>query len=304
MKDEKKTEVIVGVTIFIALIIFVLIFGWAKNFSLSASKYELNVSFKNVAGLEKGDLVSVNGVRKGLVESITSLNNSALVKINFDENPNLKEDADFAIMMLDLMGGKKIEISNGVSSNEIDFSKTYYGHFSGDISTAMGTLNSVEDDLIALVKDLRKPLDFVNKNFTNDEFSSSVNSTLSNLKTLTSNLNELISSNKTGVKELISNTNELAAESKDLLKSNKDQIKELLQASKLTMENADSLLKKINTITDQTIAQKNNIGKLLYDENLFTELKNSLQQINKLTTTLNKQLENGGLEVKADVDLF
>ena len=49
---------------------------------------------------------------------------------------------------------------------------------------------------------------------------------------------------------------------------------------------------------------KNNIGKILYDENLYNDVKESLEQLKKLTKTLNTQLENGGLEVKADVDLF
>ena len=70
------------------------------------------------------------------------------------------------------------------------------------------------------------------------------------------------------------------------------------------MNNADILIKKIDLLAGETIDGKNNIGKLLYDENLFIQLKESLEQINKLTNTINKQLENGGLEVKADVDLF
>lgn len=304
MNEEKRTEIIVGITVLAALIIFAFIYGWAKNYSFGSNKYKLLVNFQNVAGLEKGDLVSVNGVRKGQVESITSNGNSATVKINFDENPHLKEDADFAIMMLDLMGGKKIEINNGTSAKDVDFNKTYTGRFSGDISTVMGTLNSVEDDLISVIKDLKQSLDFVNNNFTNKEFSNSVNVTLTNLKNLTTNLNEVINSNKQGIHDLISNTNELAAESKNLLKDNKVQIHELLISTKLTITNADSLLKRIDYLTGETINKNNNIGKLLYNEDLFNQLKSSLQQINKLTKTLNQQLENGGLEVKADVDLF
>jgi len=46
------------------------------------------------------------------------------------------------------------------------------------------------------------------------------------------------------------------------------------------------------------------LGKFLYDEHIISDLKRSLKQINKLTKTLNNQLENGGLEVRADVDLF
>ncbi|MCB0749225.1 MAG: MCE family protein [Ignavibacteriae bacterium] len=304
MNEDKKTEIKVGVTIFIALIIFGLVFGWAKNYSFSSNNFPLTVDFNTVAGLENGDLVSVNGVRKGSVKSITSNANAARVEIVFDEDPNLKEDATFSIMMLDLMGGKKVEISRGASNSDLDYSKIHLGNFSGDISTVMATLNSVETDLISVIKDLKKSLDFVSINFTNDDFSSNVNQSLNNVKSLTANLNELILVNKNNISETIKNANQLTSTTNELILENKEQIKYLISTVNSTMNNADILIKKIDLLAGETIDGKNNIGKLLYDENLFIQLKESLEQINKLTNTINKQLENGGLEVKADVDLF
>ncbi|MCB9250060.1 MAG: MCE family protein [Ignavibacteriales bacterium] len=304
MNEDKKTEIQVGVTIFIALIIFGLVFGWAKNYSFSSNNFPLTVDFNTVAGLENGDLVSVNGVRKGFVKSITSNANAARVEIVFDEDPNLKEDATFSIMMLDLMGGKKVEISRGASNSDLDYSKIHLGNFSGDISTVMATLNSVETDLISVIKDLKKSLDFVSINFTNDDFSSNVNQSLNNVKSLTANLNELILVNKNNISETIKNANQLTSTTNELILENKEQIKYLISTVNSTMNNADILIKKIDLLAGETIDGKNNIGKLLYDENLFIQLKESLEQINKLTNTINKQLENGGLEVKADVDLF
>ncbi|MBK7106705.1 MAG: MCE family protein [Ignavibacteriae bacterium] len=304
MNEEKKTELKVGITIFFALIVIVLIFGWAKNYSLTSQNMQLSVKFNTVAGLEIGDLVSVNGVRKGYVESIESEVNSALVKINFSEDPNLKEDATFSIMMLDLMGGKKIEIINGTSSAKIDFNKIYVGKFSGDISTVMATLNSVEGDLISVIKDLRTSLNFVNSNFLNDEFKTNLHNSVSNLHLLTSNLNDLLIKNQSDISQIIENTKVLTSQTKDIIAENKITFNDMLKLSNKTLQNADSLIQNINSITKETVNGKNNIGKILYDENLFNDVKESLEQLKKLTKTLNKQLEKGGLEVKADVDIF
>ena len=82
MNSEKKTEIKVGITVLVALVVLILVYGWANNFSLNSNKM-LYIQFPTVAGLEIGDLVSVNGVRKGLVESITSDDNYALVGVNF-----------------------------------------------------------------------------------------------------------------------------------------------------------------------------------------------------------------------------
>ncbi|MBK7979653.1 MAG: MCE family protein [Ignavibacteriae bacterium] len=304
MNEEKKTEIKVGITIFIALIIFVLIFGWAKNYSLTSHDMKLSVKFNSVAGLEVGDLVTVNGVRKGYVELIESEPNSALVKINFSEDPNLKDDASFSIMMLDLMGGKKIEIINGISQNNLDYGKTYIGKFSGDISTVMATLNSVEGDLISVIKDLKLSLDFINSNFSNEEFKTNITQSVSNLQKLSANLNELLVKNQKDISEIISNTKNLTNDTKILLSSNKTELNDIIHISKKTLASTDSLIQKLNLLTDETVNGKNNIGKLLYDENLIGDIKESMKQLKKLTKTINDQLENGGLEVKADVDLF
>ena len=79
MNEDKKTEVKVGITVLAAIIVFIFIYGWAKNFDLTSNEKNLTIKFETVAGLELGDLVSVNGVRKGLVNSVTTKDNFALV---------------------------------------------------------------------------------------------------------------------------------------------------------------------------------------------------------------------------------
>jgi len=66
MKNERKTEIRVGITVIVGLLVLLWIFGWTKNFSLSSNSYLINVRFDNVSGLEIGDQVTVNGMRKDL----------------------------------------------------------------------------------------------------------------------------------------------------------------------------------------------------------------------------------------------
>lgn len=304
MKSEKKTEIKVGVTVFVALLLLVLVFGWAKNFSLYSEQQKLNVEFPTVAGLELGDLVSVNGVRKGLVDNITSGLNSAIVTIKFTEEIDLKEDATFSIMMLDLMGGKKIEINSGNTSVPINFSETHSGNFSGDISTAMATLSSVEKDLVEVIRELRLTLENVNYLFNSESFLENVKASAATLNDLTKNMNNILTSNKNVIEEILVNTKELTNKSNMLIDNNEKQIYSILSNLDSTLISSNLLMTKLNKISDEIVNSENNIGKLLYDENLFNELVISLQQIKEMTTIINQQLKNGGLEVKADVDLF
>lgn len=304
MEKEKKTEIKVGITVLLSLLIFLFIYGWAKNFSLSSEEKILKINFPTAAGLEIGDMVSVNGVKKGLVESITSTSNYAHVSIKFRENVDIREDAIFSIMMLDLMGGKKVEISSGLSANELDYSKTHPGNFAGDISTAMATLSSVETDLVDVISELKISLQGANNIINNPDFSNNITETLEEFKILSQNMNQFLSDNKEIVSETIKNTKEITSKTNLLLDKNSDNLTSVIKNLDSTITSSNSLIKKLTKLSSEVSNSENNLGKILYNEELFNDLKVSIKQLKELTKTINDQLNSGGLEVKADVDLF
>src|SRR3989339_26014 len=133
MKNQRKTEIKVGVTVLLAIIIFLWILGWAKNWSLSSNRKEISVEFNSAAGLEVDDPVTVSGVREGYVEDIKFNGNKVITLLNIPSDIIIKEDAKFSIMMLDLMGGKKVEVNPGESINELDYKKLQHGNCEGGI---------------------------------------------------------------------------------------------------------------------------------------------------------------------------
>lgn len=304
MNKEKKTEVKVGVTVFIAIILFVFIYGWAKNFDLSTNDKNLKIKFETVSGLEIGDLVSVNGVRKGLVNSIANKDNYALINVKFNEPVNLKQDATFSVMMLDLMGGKKIEINPGKSEILINYNEIQVGKFAGDISTAMATLSSVESDLIEVISELKTSLYNANKLFSNNELSNNIALSMEQIKLLSTNLNSMIDQNKTILNGTIHNIGELTESTKKLLNDNSENFSSILIKFDSTLTESNKLLKSLNTFSNEISNSENNIGKIMYDKELLKDLQISFKEIKELTKTINKQLKSGGLEVKADVDIF
>ena len=104
MKNQKKAELKVGITVIVAVIILLWIIGWAKNINLNSAEKMLTISFQNVAGLVVGDFVSVQGIKEGYVKALRNENNFVLVDVSLSENVKLKKDAQFSIMMVDLMG--------------------------------------------------------------------------------------------------------------------------------------------------------------------------------------------------------
>jgi len=301
MKNERKTEIKVGITVVFGLIILLWIFGWAKNFSLSSNSFIIKVKFDNVSGLEVGDQVTVNGMRKGFVQDMKVGANNVLVELSIEKDIVLKEDATFAVSMLDLMGGKKVEVFPGKSTIDFDKTKIANGTFYSDIPSAMSLFGSVQDDLVTVLKDVKISLSSLNKIVSDDKFSEDLKKSLSNLVLLTDKINAMLNENRNEIKTLTANAVELSERTNKLLTDNTDNINILFSDLKSLVKKSDELLTDLNTLTSETITQQNNIGKLLYDKEIFKKLNTTLERVDELTSILIDQLKNEGINVDANI---
>ena len=301
MKNERKTEIRVGLTVLAGILVFIWILGWAKNFSIKSNEHVVKVRFTNVSGLEIGDQVTVNGLRKGYVKEMIVEPNNVLVELAIENDVQLKEDASFAISMLDLMGGKKVEVFPGSSQTAYDNSKISEGKFYADVPSVMSLFGSVQDDLVTVLKDVKVSLQSMNKYLTDDKLSADVKTSMTNLSLLTEKLNVMLSENRNDIRSLTQNAVELTETSNKLLSSNKENIDQLFVDLKNVVQKSDTLLSDLNNLTKETMNQQNNVGKLLYDENVINDLKQTLKQVNELTSILIDQLKNDGINVDANI---
>ncbi|MDZ7763286.1 MAG: MlaD family protein [Melioribacteraceae bacterium] len=304
MNQNKRAELKVGISVLLAIIISLFILAWAKNFTLFSQPKELTVRFDSVAGLSAGDPVSINGVKKGYVEKINIDKNSVLVNLFLDEDVQLNTDATFSIMMLDLMGGKKIEISPGDAPSSIDFSVIQEGSFSGDISTAMAMLSGMEENIKTIIEELSFTLNTMNKIIGDEEFNDNLKNSVSELSQLTVKVSSMIDENRAGIKSLIDSTSQFMSTSNKVVKENRENIKQTLAQSIELIENSNQFVGKLDALLQEIQSQENNAGKLLYDENFLIDLKESMQNVKHLTKLLVEQLEGEGINVDANIDLF
>lgn len=304
MKDQRKTEIKVGITVLAGIIIFLWILGWAKNFTFSSSRKEINVEFNTVAGLEIGDPVAINGVRKGYVDNIEVKNGKVFVLLNLDNDIVLKDDAEFSIMMLDLMGGKKVEVNPGFGENELDYSKLQKGKTLGDVASAMAVLGNVQEDLVDVIREVKTSLTYLNKTLADEKFESDLKSSVNNLRILTENLNSVIDSNKDEINKLLKSGNELTKSVNTFINENSDSLHQTITSLNVTLRNSKNLITNVNNFLDKTDRGENNLGKALNDKEMLDDLKSSIQNLKSLSSLLLEQLKNKGIKVDADINLF
>ena len=301
MKDQRKTEIRVGITVIVGLIIFIWILGWAKNFSLSSDQKSLLVKFNSVSGLEIGDNVSVNGVRKGFVEDFNLQGDKVIVKLSLDDDVKLQKDASFSISMLDLMGGKKVNINPGTSSQPLDYKEVQTGTFYADIPEVMSMLGTVEGDIPTIIKDIKITLNSLNNYLSDDNLSTDIKTSLSNLSKASQKLNIMLDENREGIKQLTRNTVKLTENVNNFIDENKSSLKSSVEELQTVLEKTDSLLTYMNKFTGEIKSKQNNVGKILYDDKLYDDLSQSITQLNELTKILIKQLKGKGVNVDAHI---
>ena len=258
MKDQRKTELKVGIAVIVGIILFIWILTWAKSFSLSASDKNILVRFKNVSGLEIGDEVALNGVKKGFVDDFKVEGNDVIVKLSVEKDTPLKEDAEFRIAMLDLMGGKKVEIYPGVSEQEIDYSKIQVGTFLPDVATIMSMVGGIQDDINTSIKDIKITLNALNNYLTDKDLNLNIKSSVDNLSEASRKLNLMMDENRENLKKLIGNSVELSEEAKIFLSKNRDEMGNSLKELNILIEKTHSLVTKANDFADEIKNKKNN----------------------------------------------
>lgn len=304
MKENRKTNIKVGLTVIVALLIFIWILGWAKRITIAGDYNVLKIRFDSVSGLEIGDHITINGVKMGKVHDIRIDGNYVLVEGYIPKSVIIKKDARATVEMLDLMGGKKIELKPGESDELFDLNQVLIGKLSTDIPGALAMVGNVEQDLKAIILDTRNLLDKINSNLSDENLIGSLRISVKNLEEITTNLNSFLVKNNSKLERTIENISTLTEKTDKFLTQNTDTLIATFQETRILISNLNKVVASLDKIIEQTETGQNNIGKIVYDEELYTKLKQSINKLDEISNILLEQLNSKGIKVDAKLRLF
>jgi len=301
MKVNKRTELVVGVVSLIAIIILALGFVLVKGIGYSNS-IEIKLRFQNSGGIKPSSPVVVNGVKRGTVKEIISDNNSVLIIANLDNIDDIKYDATAKISILEITGGKKIEISTGISSDKFDAKNEIIGSTSKDIGELVGLVGDVSGDIISLVRKLDSISTSLNDLLSDTLMINNLKATVQNTNDLTQDLKLFMNENKNELTNTITNLNTLSKELKVAVQKNEPKVSNLIdsiqttvtKANKLisnldiTSSEANKLINDVNTIVKEIKNNKSVINKVLYDKQFADDLDSAINNISKLVEFINQ----------------
>ncbi|MDD5021147.1 MAG: MlaD family protein [Endomicrobiaceae bacterium] len=266
MNNESKLGLFVTLGI-IAIAVSIMLLG---NFDFK-SKYIVNAYFDNASGLPKKAKVKIAGVDVGHINNIILENEKAKIILNISSGVKLYSDASATIVATGIIGTKYIEIIPGTSTNRM--------LKDGDTINTVGA-RSVEDMIANVVDQVSKVLGNVSSGI-NEEFFKNLSDTVKNLK----KVSQTIADKEKEIAQVITNFNKFSGDLAEITSKNKEDIRNIVLEIKKVSLQLDEFMTKINK-------GKGTIGTLVNDEEMATELKQTISSIkttvDELKTTFGK----------------
>ncbi|MDI6808780.1 MAG: MlaD family protein [Candidatus Eisenbacteria bacterium] len=280
--SKKNTELKVGITALIALLILSISIIWIKQLKPGRKTYLIQTEFPDVSGLSKGDPVTVNGVAKGVVRSIKLSDGTVKVLLAVEQDVVLREDAAVLIKSSGLMGEKEVSIYAGMSEKALDLSKTLKGTYGGDLVDVMAKLGNVLSSIEVVASTLGSASDTTRK-------MQSFKQGIGDIFAFAEESRKLIEENREDLRKAVTDFKASGEELRKVLATNSPRIGTTIQGfetSSKKLERAivrfDSLSAKLGEVAQKTNEGKGTMSKLINDPALYDDLRKTAQDASAL----------------------
>jgi len=284
-KEIKAVLIIIS-----GIFLFLLGYNFLNSTSLFKKENNLFALYDNVEGLQVGTKVTVNGLSVGKVSKIDFLPNTTQILVSF----SIRNDVVFSknsvaeLYEAGLIGGKSIAI-HPVYDNFKKFK-------SGDTlksSIKPGLTDVVNQQIAPLQQKLEKVLTNADSLFSgfnivlNSEGKNNISKTLEKLSSALKNTDDLVSRFNSITKNQSENIAKIIL-NLTTVSENLGQISDSLSKSNLkqTINNFEKLSSNFNQVLTEIKNGKGTISKLIYEDSLYHNLKNSSKAIDILVKDL------------------
>ena len=296
MMTDRKKEVRVGIVALLSLIVLIAGITIGKGLIVGVSQNTLSFTFPSSGGIEIGAPIFINGVKRGSVISTENINGGVAIAGSIDDISDLHPDAQAKISMLEITGGKKIDITPGISSGNLDISKPIAGTISADATELISLVGDLGADASVIVKRLDSVLAQANSLLSDGIVVKQLRNTIKNADELMITLNALMGDNKENMRNLIKDLGALAKDAKSAVNNNEPKLRSILIKLDSLAGSGQRLMAKTDTalagVTDLTVETKDMmkdiktngsfINKLLYDKTTSKSIDTTLQRVNDL----------------------
>lgn len=292
MKIDRKKELRVGLISIIAIIILVAVLLTGNRISFFNESYDITVEFENAGGLKEGEPVMLRGVILGKVTDIEVTECCVEVSAEISDISLLDSETSAEISMLELTGGRKIDLLPGNSGEPFDPKEPIQGIPPTNITSLIRSLSGLQGEF----RNFFLKVDTLVTNLNDLTGDSSVTSDMKHLLAETGEtverINRLVGANSSGISSVVSDLRASSKSIRELTEGNQTDIAELIESLKLMSSNIETFTNETRNLPEDVNAIAGDLkefsGTLTRDDSALHLLLSDPEFAGKLEATVDK----------------
>lgn len=310
MKNNHASDVKVGIVSLAAMLVLLIGIILGQGIGLSSTTL-IKMRFPNSGSIQTTSPVLINGVKRGSVKDVINDRGSVLITAEMDNIDDIYSDATARISILEITGGKKIEIMPGKSGAKFSASNEIPGKTPADLADLVASAGELVENVETLLVDADTTVRAVNTILADGVVNEKVRNILGSTENLTQSLNKFVDRNVADLEACVKNANHIVAQLRTSIDKNEPKVSALVDELGTTVKKTNALLANIDktlgeasgTLDDiKKITRKINsgegtIGKIIYDDNFAKSLDSTLFELNDLVKQLKKYGINANIRL-------
>ena len=279
---SRRTEIQVGITVLVALVILLWGVTWLKEFSLNRRVKVWHVVFAQTGGLGASDEVQVNGIRKGSVQGMRLVGAQVVVDLALASDVALTRDSRVAIRNVGLMGEKVIAVDLKTSGDAYAAHDTIQGTYEKGVPEVMAELGGSIGAIATITDRLQSVADVLARN---GDFAT----TIKNFRETSDELRKSVQENRTSLRVTLENFSAAARTAKGLTTDREAELRHTLDQFSQAAENMnrlssrlDSLRASLQTVTSRVERGEGTLGRLVNDDKLYGDINTTVKSLKAL----------------------
>ncbi len=298
MDEDKRLELKVGLTIFIAAVILSVGLLWFQGFEIGKRTYKITAVFPMVGGVDPGDEVNVNGVEKGKIERVSLEGTRVHIRMAIYSSVKIPDDSKVILQTVGIMGERVVSIILGESDTYIEPGVTLEGIYDPGMSEVLASLGNITGEITRLSQDIRMIAEMLAEG-------DDLKKTVKNLAIITGELKELMSENAPKIEDGIASFSRSAKRFDSLLERNEERVDSILTAVDEASRELPELARRVSAVTEALHevvrllqSEEGTMGALLQNRELLDRLERTITNLDELVTDMKA---NPGRYLKIEV---
>ena len=263
---KHSAEMKVGVVFFLALALLITFTLLLSDIHLFKREYGVSVTFDSVGGLKKGDKVSLGGMEVGRVEKLSQSEGKIQVNLLINDDNRIPRDSVIKLEDVGLLGGKRVDIYWGnPAAGFIQAGDQLLGVTSPGISETIASFGATGAKMEKVLASLQEVSDRIARG--------------------EGTIGKLVQD-----EGLYNDGRKLFSDLQQTVAENRESLQKAFQSFQDAAPRMEATMKNLEEITDKINKGKGTIGKLVNDEQVYEDARQTMTAVKTASDKLTRMV--------------